>query len=208
MNSGVSGAAACGSYRTPLSAWKEGAGAWSSAAGRQLAEGIGDRTDTCGSMRKFAAVQEMDGAILVRLHHNQWCWPYLYFILSLHRHMATTSDPMLRRGSSAEHVCWRRSAVRWARGHTGPFRRTPATTPSPSEPSPSLYLRPLGRYSSGARGATAMQASALEASVNELIDTIFGCYPSSKAAGVVPKGVPTIWHKSTARHLAHALKLL
>jgi hypothetical protein len=53
-----------------------------------------------------------------------------------------------------------------------------------------------------------MQASALEASVNELIDTIFGCYPSSKSAGVVPKGVPTIWHKSTARHLAHALKLL
>jgi hypothetical protein len=55
-----------------------------------------------------------------------------------------------------------------------------------------------------------MQASALEASVNELIDmhTIFGCYPSSKAAGVVPKGVPTIWHKSTARLLAHALKLL
>ena len=136
--------------------------------------------------------------------------PYLYLILSLHRHMATTSDPMRWRGSSAEHVCWRRSAVRWARGHTGPFRRTPATTPSPSEPSPSLYLRPLGRYSSGARGATAMQASALEASVNELIDTIFGCYPSSKAAGVVPKGVPTIWHKSTstARHLAHALKLL
>jgi hypothetical protein len=41
---------------------------------RQLAEGIGDRTDTCGSMRKFAAVQEMDGAILARLHHNQWCW--------------------------------------------------------------------------------------------------------------------------------------
>ena len=30
-----------------------------------------------------------------------------------------------------------------------------------------------------------MQASALEASVNELIDTIFGCYPSSKAASVV-----------------------
>ena len=100
--------------------------------------------------------------------------------------MATTSDPMRWRGSSAEHVCWRRSAVRWAWGHTGPFRRTPATTPSPSEPSPSLYLRPLGRYSSGARGATAMQASALEASVNELIDTIFGCYPSSKAADVVP----------------------
>ena len=75
MNSGVRGAAACGSYRTPLSAWKEeGAGAWSSAAGRQLAEGIGDRTDTCGSMRKFAAVQEMDGAILARLHHKQWCW--------------------------------------------------------------------------------------------------------------------------------------
>jgi hypothetical protein len=53
-----------------------------------------------------------------------------------------------------------------------------------------------------------MQASALEASVNEVIDTIFGCYPSSKAAGVVPKGVPTVWHKSTACHLAHALKLL
>ena len=95
--------------------------------------------------------------------------PYLYLILSLHRHMATTSDPMRWRGSSAEHVCWRRSAVRWARGHTGPFRRTPATTPSPSEPSPSLYLRPLGRYSSGARGATAVRAGALEPPANELI---------------------------------------
>ena len=64
MNSGVRGAAACGSYRMPLSAWKEeGAGAWSSAAGRQLVEGIGDRTDTCGGMRKFVAMQEMDGAI-------------------------------------------------------------------------------------------------------------------------------------------------
>ena len=33
-----------------------------------------DRPDAGGSMRKFVAVQEMDGAILVRLHHNQWCW--------------------------------------------------------------------------------------------------------------------------------------
>ena len=66
-------------------------------------------------------------------------------------------------------------------------------------PRPSaMYLRPLGRYSSGNRGATAVQANALEPSVNELIDTTF----------VVPKGVPAIWHKSTARHLAHALKLL
>ena len=133
--------------------------------------------------------------------------PYLYLILSLHRHMATTSDPMLRRGSSAEHVCWRRSAVRWARGHTGPFRRTPATTPSPSEPSPSLYLRPLGRYSSGARGATAMQASALEASVNELIDAIFGCYPSSKAADVVPKWAPNIQTFGT-KQAQHATLLM
>jgi hypothetical protein len=100
--------------------------------------------------------------------------------LSLHIHLATTSDPMRWRGSSAEHVCWRRSVA--GRGATSPFRRTPATTPSPSEPGPSLYLRPLGRYSSGARGATAVQASALEASISELIDAIFGCYPSSKAA--------------------------
>ena len=74
----------------------------------------------------------------------------LHFITTnLHIHLATTPGPMRWRGSSAKHVCWRRSAVRWARGHTGLFRRTPATTPSPSEPSPSLYLRPLGRYSSG-----------------------------------------------------------
>jgi hypothetical protein len=33
-----------------------------------------NRTDTRGSMRKFVAVQEMDGAILARLHHIQWCW--------------------------------------------------------------------------------------------------------------------------------------
>jgi hypothetical protein len=66
--------------------------------------------------------------------------PYLYLNLSLHRHTATTSDPMRWRGSSAEHVCWRRSAVRWAWGRTGPFRRAPATTPSPSEPGPSLLV--------------------------------------------------------------------
>jgi hypothetical protein len=53
-----------------------------------------------------------------------------------------------------------------------------------------------------------MQASALEASVNELIDAIFGCYSSSKAADVVPKWAPAIWHKSTACRLAHALETL
>jgi hypothetical protein len=53
-----------------------------------------------------------------------------------------------------------------------------------------------------------VQASALEASVNELIDTIFGCYSSSKAFDVVPKWAPTIWHKSKACHLAHALETL
>jgi hypothetical protein len=113
------------------------------------------------------------------------------------------------RGSSAEHVCWRRSAVRWAWGRTGPFRRAPVTTtPSPSEPGPSLYLRPLGRCSSGARGTTAVQANALEPSVNGLIDTTFGCYPSSKAADVVPKGAPTIWHTSTACHISPCCLLL
>jgi hypothetical protein len=133
--------------------------------------------------------------------------PYLHFILSLHKQMATTSDPMRWRGSSAEHVCSRRSVVRWAWGHTAPCRRTPATTPSPSEPGPSLYLRPLGRHSSGARGATAVQqASALEASVNELIDTIFGCYSSSKAADVVPKWAPPFGTKAQHATLLMHLK--
>jgi hypothetical protein len=62
-------------------------------------------------------------------------------------------------------VLYGRSAVRWAWDR---FRRAPATTPSPSEPSPSLHWRPLGRYSSG---ATAARAGALEPPVNELIDT-------------------------------------
>jgi hypothetical protein len=52
-------------------------------------------------------------------------------------------DPMRWRGSSADHVCWRRSAVRWAWGRTGQLRHAPAITPSPSEPGPSLHLRPL-----------------------------------------------------------------
>jgi hypothetical protein len=56
--------------------------------------------------------------------------PYLYLILALHRRLATTSDTMRWRGSSAEHVCWRRSAVRWVWGHTGPFGR-----PVPPHPS-------------------------------------------------------------------------
>ena len=35
---------------------------------------IEDITDTRGSMRKFVATQEMDGAMLACLHHSQWCW--------------------------------------------------------------------------------------------------------------------------------------
>jgi hypothetical protein len=37
--------------------------------------------------------------------------------------MATTSDPMRWRGRSAEHVCWRRSAVRWAWGRSAAPQR-------------------------------------------------------------------------------------
>jgi hypothetical protein len=65
--------------------------------------------------------------------------PYLYFI-----HLATTSDPMRWRGSSAEHMCWRRPAVRWAWGRTGPFRRVPVTTPSPSNTRSVLVLAAVG----------------------------------------------------------------
>jgi hypothetical protein len=50
----------------------------------------------------------------------------------------------------------------------------------------------LGRYSSGARGKTAVQASALEPSVDGLINTTFGCYASSKAADAMPKGAPSV----------------
>jgi hypothetical protein len=107
------------------------------------------------------------------------------------------------RGSSAEHLCWRRSAVRWPWGSTGPFRRVPATTPSPSEPGPPLHLRPLGSYSSGARGTAAVGAGAMEPSVNELIDTTFGCYPSSKSADAMPKGAP-----SAGTHAQHATLLM
>jgi hypothetical protein len=86
--------------------------------------------------------------------------PYLYLNLSPHIHLRW-------RGSSAEHVCWRRSAVRWEWGRTGPFRRATAAMPSPSEPGPSLHWRPLGlaalgRYSSGVRGTTAVRPGALE----------------------------------------------
>ena len=51
--------------------------------------------------------------------------PQPYFILSLRIHLATTPGPMRWRGSSAEHLCWRCSAVRWPWGRTGPFRRAP-----------------------------------------------------------------------------------
>jgi hypothetical protein len=67
----------------------------------------------------------------------------------------------------------------------------------------SLHLRPLGRYSSGARGTTAAQASALEPSVNELINTTFGCYPSSKAVDAMPKGAPSV-----GTHAQHATLLM
>jgi hypothetical protein len=93
--------------------------------------------------------------------------------------------------------------VRWAWGRTNPFCRAPATTPSPSEPGPSLHLRPLERYSSGARGTTAIRADAMELPVNGLIDTTFGCYPSSKAADAMPKGAPSV-----GTHVQHATLLM
>jgi hypothetical protein len=59
----------------------------------------------------------------------------------------------------------------WVWGRTGPFRRAPATTPSPGEPGPSLHWRPMGRYSSGARGTTAvsLRAGAVGPPVNECL---------------------------------------
>jgi hypothetical protein len=81
----------------------------------------------------------------------------LYLILSPHRHMATTSDPMRWRGSIAEHVCWRRTPVRWAWCRTGPSRRAPVTTPSPSDTG---RVRPCTCDLATAGGAT---APALEA---------------------------------------------
>ena len=51
--------------------------------------------------------------------------PQPYFILSLHIHLATTPGPMRWRGSSAEHLCWRCSAV----GPDGPVPPCPAARP-------------------------------------------------------------------------------
>jgi hypothetical protein len=77
------------------------------------------------------------------------------------------------------------------------------TTSSPSEPGPPLHLRPLGSYISGARGTAAVGADALGPSVNELIETTFGCYPSSKAADAIPKGTP-----SAGTHAQHTTLLM
>ena len=80
--------------------------------------------------------------------------------------------------------------------------RTPS--PSPSEPGPSLYLRPLGRYSSGTRGATAVQASALEPSVNELIDATFVvAILAQKPPVLCPKG-----HQPFGTKAQHATLLM
>jgi hypothetical protein len=122
---------------------------------------------------------------------------------------ATTSDPMRWRGSSAEHVCCVLAALGRALGvggRAGPFHRAPAATPSPSEPGPSLHWRPLGRYSSAARGSTAVRAGALKPSINELIDTTFGSYPSSKAADAVPKGAPSVGTQAQHATLLMPLK--
>jgi hypothetical protein len=60
-----------------------------------------------------------------------------------------------------------------------------------SQGGPPLHLRPLGSYSSGARGTAAVGSGALGPSINELIDTTFGCCRSSKAADAMPKGAPS-----------------
>jgi hypothetical protein len=69
--------------------------------------------------------------------------PQPHFILSLHIHLATTPGPMRWRGSSAEHLCWRCSAVRWPWGRTGPFRRAPQRPRQvqASQVGPPLHLR-------------------------------------------------------------------
>jgi hypothetical protein len=84
--------------------------------------------------------------------------------------MATTSDPMRWRGSSAECRARVLAALGRALG-VAPFRRAPEATPRPSDQTgPSLDLRSWARYSSVARGATTLRAGALEPPVNELID--------------------------------------
>jgi hypothetical protein len=99
------------------------------------------------------------------------------------------------RGSSAEqHLCWRRSAVRWPWGRTGPFRRAPAAAPSPSEPGPPLHLRPLGSYISGARGTAAVGAGALKPSVNELLQALVRIATGRHERYTAPAGVHTYDH--------------
>jgi hypothetical protein len=85
---------------------------------------------------------------------------------------------------------------------------TTTPTPSPSEPGGPplpLHLRPLGSYSSGARGTAAVGAGTLELSVNGLIDTTFSCYSSPKAADAMPKGAPSA---GTHGHSCHFATLL
>jgi hypothetical protein len=132
--------------------------------------------------------------------------PYIYiYIFFFH---CTDIWPQLRtrcagdwRGSSAEHLCWRRPAVRWLWGRTGPFRRAPpATTPSPSEPSRQVRPFACGRW-----GATvpALEVRRRYEQVrwNHLQTDLSipgyhlwssGCYPSSKAAGAMPKWAPSV----------------
>jgi hypothetical protein len=139
--------------------------------------------------------------------------PYLYLIFITAQTSRHNLEPQTR--CAGEEVvpstCVGDARPCAGRGAVGPYGPVP---PCPSDHAKSeqtrsaLALAAVGALSSGTRDTTAIRASALGAPVNELIDDIFGCYPSSKGADVVPKGAPTIWHKSTACHFADALKML
>jgi hypothetical protein len=150
-------------------------------------------------------------------------WPYLYLILSLHAiHALATGhnfgpDALARKQEAVPSTCV--GGARPCAG-SGAARFRSAVPQRPRQVRANhMQVRPctawlaggcvLGRCSSGARGATAVRAGALEPPVNELTDITSGCYPSSKAADAMPKVAPTILHTRTAAcRLAEALEML
>jgi hypothetical protein len=123
--------------------------------------------------------------------------PYLYLILSATD--CTDIWPQLRTRCAGEEAVPSTCCVGGARPCAGRGTvRARSTVPCSDHVKPErtrsvlALAAALGRCSSGARGTTALRAGALGPSVNGLIDTNFGCYPSSKAADDMPRGAPSV----------------
>jgi hypothetical protein len=146
--------------------------------------------------------------------------PYLYLILSLHRHLASGHN-FVPDDALARKQCRARVLAALGRalgvGPTGPFHHTPATTPKvrANQVRPSLHWRPYGhgalqlRRSKHDGGTSKCAGAACKRTYRYHLWLLSALAQRPPVLCPKPKGVPSVVTQAQAAcHLADALEML